>query len=416
MTDYEHNVLNQSLAAQIESIRTKSFHFVNSEEKKWQDMILMHQTFSQSFLTQNNRIFLLTDGQHKYESLLEDIQAARKSINIMYFIIKNDHAGRHLIDALTDKAREGLEVRLLMDATGSREITRLSLVDYKKAGGRYAYFFPPKFKCLNIKLNYRNHRKLVIIDKKIGYLGGFNIGREYLGQKKKFGYWRDTHLRLMGSCVQDMNARFILDWRFASKEDLPLSSAYYGAAENAGETGIQIVASGPDSKEPEVKRGYLKMITSAKKNIYIQSPYFVPDFSIMESLKNAIASGVDVRIMIPNKPDHHFVYWATYYYVGELLQAGARIYIYQNGFLHAKNICVDGEVASVGSANFDMRSFYLNFEVNAFLYDAEEVYKLESIFESDIALSDELTVEMYEARSLWIKVKESFSRLLSDLL
>jgi cardiolipin synthase A/B len=416
MTDYEHNVLHQNLASQIESVRTRSFHFVNNEEKKWQDMILMHQTFSQSFLTQNNRVFLLTDGQHKYESLIDDLRAAKKSINIMYFIIKGDQAGHHLIDVLTEKAREGIEVRLLMDAMGSREITHLSLIDFKRAGGKYAYFFPPKFRFLNMKLNYRNHRKLVIIDEEIGYLGGFNIGKEYLGLKKKFGYWRDTHLRLMGSCVQDMHARFILDWRFASKEDLPLESAYYGPVRDAGETGIQIVASGPDSKAPEVKRGYLKMITSAKKNIYIQSPYFVPDASIMESLKNAIASGVDVRIMIPDKPDHHFVYWATCYYVGELLHAGAKIYIYRNGFLHAKNICVDGEVASVGSANFDMRSFYLNFEVNAFLYDAEEVYKLESIFESDMALSEELTEEKYDGRALWIKVKESVSRLLSDLL
>ena len=416
LTDYEHNVLRSNLDTQIEELRTKSFRFVNGEEKKWQDMILMHQTFSQSFLTQNNRVMLLTDGNHKFESLLEDIGKAKSNINIMYFIIKNDEAGRRLLTALTEKAKEGVEVRLLMDAMGSREITRLQLIDFCKAGGKYAYFFPPKFKYLNMKLNYRNHRKLVIIDSEIGYLGGFNIGNEYLGKKKKFGYWRDTHLRLVGSCVQDMNARFILDWRFASKEDLPLESAYYNSVPPAGETGIQIVASGPDSKNPEIKRGYLKMITSAKKNIYIQSPYFVPDAGIIESLKNAISSGVDVRIMIPDKPDHLFVYWATLYYVGDLLQAGARIYIYRNGFLHAKNICVDGEVASVGSANFDMRSFYLNFEVNAFLYDFEEVYKLESIFQEDIAHSEELTMETYLNRPWQIKFKESCSRLFSDLL
>ncbi|MDD2216732.1 MAG: cardiolipin synthase, partial [Eubacteriales bacterium] len=283
-------------------------------------------------------------------------------------------------------------------------------------GGQYAFFFPPKFKYLNMKLNYRNHRKMVIIDGEIGYLGGFNVGIEYIGKKKKFGYWRDTHLRLTGSCVQDINARFILDWRFASKEDLILSAAYCGEVPHTGTTGIQIVASGPDSRLTEVKHGYLKMISSAKKNIFIQTPYFVPDSSILESLKNAIFSGVDVRIMIPNKPDHMFVYWATYYYVGILLNAGAKIYIYNNGFLHAKNICVDGEVASVGSANFDMRSFYLNFEANAFVYDSEEVYKLESIFQSDMSYCEELTKLKYRNRSLHIKFKESISRLLSDLL
>ena len=416
LTDYEHNVLRSNLDSQIEEIHAKTFHFVNNEEKKWQDMVLLHQHHSQSFLTQNNRVSLLTDGNHKFKSLLEDIRKARRSINIMYFIIKNDDTGRRLLSALTEKAKQGIEVRLLMDAMGSREITPLHLLDFRKAGGKYAYFFPPKLRYLNMKLNYRNHRKLVIIDDEIGYLGGFNIGNEYLGKKKKFGNWRDTHLRLSGSCIQDMNARFILDWRFASKEDLPLESAYFGPVMAAGETGIQIVSSGPDSKNPEVKRGYLKMITSAKKNIYIQSPYFVPDASIMECLKNAVSSGVDVRIMIPDKPDHLFVYWATYCYVGELLQAGARIFIYRDGFLHAKNICVDGEVASVGSANFDMRSFYLNFETNAFLYDAEEVYKLESIFEEDITHSEELTLEKYRARSWQIKCKESCSRLLSDLL
>ena len=169
-------------------------------------------------------------------------------------------------------------------------------------------------------------------------------------------------------------------------------------------------------RRSEIKRGYLKMISSAKKNIYIQTPYFVPDASIIESLKNAIFSGVDVRIMIPCMPDHMFVYWATYSYVGDLLESGAKIYIYKNGFLHAKNICVDGEVASVGSANFDIRSFHLNFEVNAFIYDGKEVAKLEHIFEKDMEVSEELTWEKYCQRSLWIKFKESMSRLLSDLL
>ncbi|MGI6728125.1 MAG: cardiolipin synthase [Anaerovoracaceae bacterium] len=416
LTNYENYVLSGALQEQIDSVRNKDYPFIKKEAKKWQDMILMHQTYSKSFFTQDNRLSILTDGNHKFESLLSDIQAASHTINIMYFIIKNDMVGQNLIEALTQKAKEGIEVRLLIDAMGSRQISERHLINFKNAGGKYAFFFPPKFKYLNLKLNYRNHRKLVIIDGKIGYLGGFNVGNEYLGLKKKFGYWRDTHLRLTGSCVQDMNARFILDWRFASKEELILSTAYCNEVLSSGETGIQIVASGPDSRRTEVKQGYLKMISSAKKNIYIQTPYFVPDASIIESLKNAIFSGVDVRIMIPNKPDHMFVYWATYSYVGILLDAGARIFIYNNGFLHAKNICVDSEVASVGSANFDMRSFYLNFEVNAFIYDSEEVYKLESIFESDMAYCEELTKQKYRNRPLIIRFKESISRLLSDLL
>jgi cardiolipin synthase len=379
-------------------------------------MVRLHQTYSEAYLTQDNKITVLTDGQHKFDSLIKDCSEARQSINVMYFILKNDAVGRRLIDTLTRKAREGVEVRLLIDAMGSREMSDKTLAKFKEAGGRYAFFFPPMFKYLNLKLNYRNHRKLVVIDGLIGYLGGFNVGNEYVGQKKKFGFWRDTHLRLVGSCVQDMNARFFRDWRFASKEPVDISQLYYGEPLQAGSTAIQIVSCGPDSLKEEIKHGYLKMIASAKKNIYIQTPYFVPDASILEALKMAALSGVDVRIMIPCMPDHMFVYWATYSYAGTLLDAGAKIYIYDGGFLHAKTICVDGEVASIGSANFDIRSFRLNFEANAFLYDASEVYKLEAIFETDMMKSHELTKHLYRGRSSVVKFKESVSRLLSDLL
>lgn len=416
LTKYEHEVIDGALHDQIHEMRNKEFPFNNPQANKWKDMVLMHQTYSKSFYTQNNRLTIFTDGNHKFDALLSDIRNARQTINVMYYILKNDTSGQRLIEELTEKAKQGVEVRLLIDGLGGRQISRKMLSDLHKAGGKFAYFFAPRFKYLTLKLNYRNHRKMVIIDGDIGFLGGFNIGNEYLGLNRKFGYWRDTHLRLTGNCVQDLNARFILDWRFASKEELVVSSAYYSDVTEEGTTGIQIVASGPDSLRSEVKQGYLKMISSAKRNIYIQTPYFVPDSSIIESLKNAIFSGVDVRIMIPNKPDHMFVYWATYSYVGELLKAGARIYIYNKGFLHAKNICVDGEVASVGSANFDIRSFRLNFEVNAFIYDSEEVYKLESIFEQDMAESIELTRLQYSNRSLFIRFKESISRLLSDLL
>jgi cardiolipin synthase len=220
----------------------------------------------------------------------------------------------------------------------------------------------------------------------------------------------------MGSSVHDMNARFILDWRFASGENLFIYRPRYERAESAGRTAMQIVSSGPDSSREEVKHGYLKMISSARKNIYIQTPYFVPDASILESLKSAALSGVDVRIMIPCMPDHMFVYWATYSYAGMLIDAGARVYIYDEGFLHAKTMTVDGEVASIGSANFDIRSFRLNFEGNAFVYDAAEVYKLEAIFETDMARSHELTGALYKKRPLIVKIKEGLCRLLSGLL
>jgi cardiolipin synthase len=416
LTKFEEDAIRDALANQIKEIDGHEFDFTTAEAKHWKDMIKLNQTYAKSFLTQDNKLFIMTDGMHMFDSLLNDIRNAKSTINIMFFIVKNDFAGRKLIDELTKKANEGIEVRFLIDALGSRQISHLHLSEFKDAGGKYAFFFPPKFKYLNMKLNYRNHRKIAVIDGDIGYIGGFNIGREYLGQKKKFGHWRDTHLKVLGSGVQDINARFILDWRFASKEDIILSEAYYSDVISAGITGMQIVSSGPDSRKQEVKRCYMKMITSARKNVYIQTPYFVPDASILESLKMAALAGVDVRIMIPCKPDHMFVYWATYSYVGELLDAGARVFIYHNGFMHAKTMVVDGQVASIGSANFDMRSFKLSFEANAIIYDAAEAYKLEAIFENDMVNCKELTKALYRKRSLLIKFKESISRLLSDIL
>ena len=416
LSKFEEEVIREALTNQIKEIDDHSFEFTTVEAKRWKDMIKLNQTYANSFLTQDNKLSVMTDGVHMFDSLINDIRQAKSTINIMFFIVKNDFVGRKLIDELTIKASQGVEVRFLVDALGSRQMSHSLLEGFKDAGGKYAFFFPPKFKYLNLNFNYRNHRKIAVIDSEIGYIGGFNIGREYLGQKKKFGFWRDTHMKVLGTGVQDMNARFILDWRLASKENVELSEAYYSQVISVGTTGMQIVSSGPDTQKQEVKRCYMKMITSARKNVYIQTPYFVPDASILESLKMAALTGVDVRIMIPCKPDHMFVYWATYSYVGELLDSGARVFIYDNGFMHAKTIAVDGEVASIGSANFDMRSFKLSFEANAIIYDATEVYKLESIFENDMVHCTELTKALYRKRSLFIRFKEAISRLLSDIL
>lgn len=416
LTRSEEEELDASLGRQLSEIKEGSFSFANPQAERWKDMIHLNGLYGRAYYTQNNRISIMTDGKRKFHRLIRDIENAKSSINIMYFIVKDDVVGRKLIRTLTQKAREGVEVRLLLDSMGSRQINDSVLKEFIEAGGKRAYFFPRKFRIINLRFNYRNHRKLAVIDGEIGYIGGFNIAREYLGMKKKFGYWRDTHLRVTGSCVQDINARFLLDWRFASKEEVVLSQAYYSDIIEEGQTGIQIVSGGPDSQRVAVKRAYMKMITSAEKRIYLQTPYFVPDASILESLKMAAQSGVDVRIMIPCMPDHMFVYWATYSYVGELIHSGGRAYIYDKGFLHAKTLTADGEVASVGSANFDVRSFKLNFEANAIIYDGREARRLEEIFEKDMEDCHELTRELYEQRSLWIRIRESIARLLSDIL
>ena len=408
--------IDSSLENQINEIKNGTYRFSTEEGKLWQDMIHLNQLYGRAYYSQNNSVEFITDGRQMFDTMMQDIMSARETINIMFFIVKNDETGRQFIDALTQKAREGVEVRLLLDSMGSRQINDRVLRDFLDAGGKRAYFFPRKLNLVNFDFNYRNHRKLAVIDGIIGYTGGFNIAREYLGLKKKFGYWRDTHIRITGQSVQDINARFILDWRTASKEKIVLSEAFYSDVISEGNTGIQIVSSGPDSVKEEVKRSLMKMITSAERSIYVQTPYFVPDDSILESLKMAAQCGVDVRVMIPCIPDHPLVYWATYSYAGELVKSGGRVFIYENGFLHSKTMVVDGEVGTVGSANFDRRSFSLNFESNAFIYDKKEAQTMERIFCEDLKECRELTISLYENRSRTIKVKEVAARLLSDLL
>ena len=370
-----------------------------------------------AILTEDNSIDIFTDGKEKFRSLFKDIEEAKETIHLQYYIFKKDGLGNKLIELLTDKAKQGVKVRILYDDLGSRGLRIKHFRDLIAVGGEVEAFFPSRLPIINYRINYRNHRKLVIIDGKIGYIGGFNVGDEYLGKNKKFGYWRDTHLRIIGSSVHAIQTRFILDWNQAShRNDIAYSPGLFPKTESKGDISLQIVSSGPDSEWEHIKYGYIKMISYARESIFIQTPYFIPDASLLDALRIASLTGKDVRIMIPNKPDHPFVYWATYFYVGEMLNAGARVYIYDNGFIHAKTIIVDGKLASVGTANIDVRSFKLNFEVNAFLYDEGISTSLTDSFYKDMDVSRELTLEAYQQRSLKIRFKESISRLLSPIL
>jgi len=237
-----------------------------------------------------------------------------------------------------------------------------------------------------------------------------------LGLSKKFGYWRDTHIKIKGSAISAIQWQFFVDWRFASGEEIKGCQSYIGENSYQDEVGIQIVSSGPDSKWPSIKDGYLKMISNAEERIYIETPYFIPDDSIYEALKIAALSGVDVRVMMPNKPDHPFIYWASLSYIGDLLQAGVKFYVYERGFVHSKVLIMDQDVASVGTANLDIRSFKLNFEINAFLYDRQINNALGDRFYNDLANCKEITIESYSKRSNLVKIKESVSRLLSPIL
>ncbi|MDY0404476.1 cardiolipin synthase [Virgibacillus sp. 179-BFC.A HS] len=404
-----------AVQSQLRQLEENNFEFKDPEIALYKDLYYLHLRNDDAVFTQDNKVKIFTDGREKFRSLIDDLKAAKDHIHLQYYIIRHDQLGQEIAGVLVEKAKQGVEVRVLYDDMGSRMLRPKYIRTLRKYGIRVEAFFPPKIPKINFKINYRNHRKLAIIDGKIGYTGGFNIGDEYLGKSKKFGYWRDTHLRVEGDAVNNMQTRFILDWNQASRNHIVYESRYY-AGEPSGDTGIQIVSSGPDSDWEQIKNGYIKMILSAKKYVYIQTPYFIPDESVRDAVRIASLSGVDVKIMIPNKPDHPFVYWATLSYVGDMLNAGADIYIYQNGFLHAKTIVVDGKIASVGTANIDVRSFRLNFEVNAFLYDISIAQELASVFMKDIELSTQMTKKLYEKRSIGIRFKESVSRLLSPVL
>jgi cardiolipin synthase len=283
-------------------------------------------------------------------------------------------------------------------------------------GGDVVFFFFFFRPWLSPRLNYRIHRKIVVIDGEIGYTGGFNVGDEYLGKNAKFGYWRDNHLRLTGENVYSLQNRFIMDWNSQYLNQIIEPDEYFPPLKYDGNMNAQLVTSGPDSEEEHIKVAYLKMIMLAKEEILIQTPYYIPDESIHEALKTALMSGIRVHLQIPNKPDHPLVYWATYSFAAELVRYGAYVETYEKGFLHAKTMIIDGGLVSVGSANIDNRSFQLDFEVNTLIYNKEMAQEVRTAFFKDSADSRRLTEELYEERSRIIRIKEGLGRLISPLL
>ncbi|SMB90588.1 cardiolipin synthetase 2 [Desulfonispora thiosulfatigenes DSM 11270] len=415
-TEEELEVI-RSVYLQKAHLNDRQYKFFESKSYFHLDTINLFLKDNNALFSQDNNVEIFSTGVHKFNTLVEDIKNAKYSIHMEYYIIRNDSLGRKIIELLTEKAKEGLEVRLLYDGMGCIRLKRSFFTPLIKAGGKVAEFFPPFVPYVNLRINYRNHRKITVIDGQIGYTGGLNIGNEYLGLSKRFGYWRDIHLRIQGSAVANLQFRFLLDWRFASKEEITLTK-YILEQPSAihGRTGIQIVSSGPDSQWQSIRNGYLKMIYTARNHLYIETPYFIPDESIFNALKLAALSGVDIRVIVPGKSDHIFVYWAGLSYMGELLEAGVRFFHYNKGFVHSKMATSDGFISSVGTANLDLRSFKVNFEINAFMYSTEKAQELESIFIKDMFDSTELTLDNYKNRSFKTKTKESISRLFSPLL
>lgn len=409
--------LNVAIKMQEDTILKREIE-LDDEHKDYTDLVLYNLETSSAIYSKNNSVKVFTDGNEKFNDLINEMKRAKKYIHIQYYIISKGELLNRILDVLAKKVKEGVEVRVLYDGMGGRFISKKNIKKMKVAGIKVGVFFPPILGRLNLRFNYRNHRKIVIIDGKIGYVGGFNIGDEYLGKKKKFGYWRDTHLKISGDAVLDLQIRFVLDWNYTTKENLFKYEKYFDTMfrKSPGNAGLQIISSGPDSHRQEIRDNYLRLINKAKKRIYIQTPYFIPDVAVLQALSIAALSGIEVKVMIPCKPDHPFVYWTTYSYAGELLESGAKVFCYDNGFLHAKGMVVDGIISSYGTANMDIRSFSLNFEVNAVIYDRPLSEQLEKIFLKDLEKCSELTKSNYDRRSLSIRLKEQISRLLAPLL
>lgn len=401
---------------QIEAVARRRIEYHDPVMADYHDMIYMNLQNGYAFFTQDNRIDIFTEGNRKFDSLFETIAGAKHHIHLMYYIVRDDGLGRRLIAALSDKAKEGVEVRFLYDDIGCARLSKHFFKPLLAAGGQASAFFPSRIPYVNMRLNFRNHRKLAIIDGTCGYIGGFNVGDEYLGLDSRFGPWRDTHLRIEGSSVLQMQAQFIMDWNLASRIKLNPIEEYFPLPPHEGDAGVQILSSGPNNDREQIKNAYIKVINSAKESVYLQTPYFIPDESLLNAIKMAALSGVDIKIMLPAVPDHKIVYWASFSYLGDLLDVGVKCYLYHRGFIHAKTIVADGKVGSVGTANIDIRSFKLNFEVNALIYGGNTASKLKKIFEHDLKHCTELTLERYYSRPRFHRARESVTRLLSPIL
>lgn len=362
----------------------------------------------------SNDVTVLTNGLSKFNRMWEAVRRAEHHIHLEYFIFKDDLIGKELAALLIEKAKAGVEVRLIYDAVGSWSLDKAFIKSLKVAGIQVYPFFKVPLPIFSRDLNYRNHRKIVVIDGVIGFVGGINIGNEYIGRSDKFTFWRDTHLEIKGEAVYALQTIFLNDWNFVSKGFVD-GSVYFPKSKVTKQSLVQIAASGPDSKWQSILQAFYKMIANAEEKIWIASPYLVLEDSLMMGLKTAALSGVDVRIIIPEKPDHFFVFWATQANIETLLEAGVQIYQYKNGFIHSKVMIIDRQVATVGTANMDIRSMEINFEVNAFLYDVNVITRLEEDFLRDLEDSESISYEKHIQRHLWRKLLEALGRLVSPL-
>ena len=387
--------------------------FKVSEEKQHQ-LIRFFQRVNLALPFEGNSMKIFQDGSSMLQALLATINSAKHHIHVEFYIFEDDAVGCLVKDALIEKAREGVEIRVLYDDVGCWKVPHRFYDEMREVGIEVRGFLKVRFPRFTSKVNYRNHRKLVVVDGRIGFVGGMNLAERYL-KGVPWGIWKDIMMQVEGKAVYGLQMAFLTDW-YATDHSLITSSSYFPKMEDKGTSLMQVVTSDPVGEWKDIMQGLLIAITSAQKYVYIQSPYLLPTEPILLALKTAAAAGVDVRIMIPEKSDSRMVHWGTMSYLQELMEAGIKIYMYQKGFLHSKLIVCDDCLSSVGSTNMDFRSFEHNFEINAFMYDKTSALMLKDIFLSDQKDAKLLHLKEWRMRPWSQKVKESVIRLFAPLL
>ncbi|MDR6300771.1 cardiolipin synthase [Mesonia maritima] len=410
--------------------------FDNKTVKKWENKLLLNkfrlENYEDDFLgnkvnivklLQNNQkkpltfgndVKILINGEKKFESLFEDLKKAKHHIHLEYYILNYDKIGSELINILCEKAKEGVKVRVNYDYVGS-QLSGEGVKKMKACGIESFPFMPVWFPNLTRKLNYRDHRKIVIIDGKVGYVGGVNVCDEYVNPNNT-GYWRDTHLRIEGNAVKSLQSHFLLNWNFVSEQEIEIIDEFFPQLDDCGEVPVQISASGPDSDYPHIMEAIFTAINGAEKYINITTPYFIPNDQILTALKTASRRGVKIKILVPKTGDSWAAKYATNSYILDLLESGIEVYHYCKGMVHAKTMVIDDIFSTVGTSNMDYRSFEINFEINALVYNKDFSKKMVQIFEEDIEHCDKVKMEDWLNRPLNERLKESFSRLWAPLL
>lgn len=419
---YENDDLAAKFRKDLLQYSKKTYQENNAEIISNKELAFMVLQDSMSPLTSKNAVKLLINGENKFPEVLQAIQNAKHHIHIEYYIFENDEIGKTLCEAMIAKAKEGVKVRFIYDDFGSRTIRKNLVPELIKNGVEAYPFLKVHFILLANRLNYRNHRKIIVIDGYTSFVGGINVSDRYINGNKKQQYWRDTHLRIDGPGTQYLQYLFLCDWNFCSDSILEPNRYFFppisqiAEEENKENKIVQIAASGPDSESPTILFSTLQAINLATKEILITSPYFIPGESLLDALNISSLSGIAVKLLVPGKSDSILVNSAARSYYNDLLKAGVEIYQYQKGFVHAKTMVTDQKMAIVGTANMDFRSFDLNFEVNAIVYDTEIASELTAIFYNDLKDSIRIDALQWANRPLYRQLLEKAARLLSPLL